>query len=82
MYHNGARGWPVTAARAMVRDALDRRKDFEAAHPEVTITPPGTLSAWWLARIPAAAGDPERTLSGWQLADLMDRLDQIWSPDG
>ena len=71
--------------RPVLRDAIERRERFEAAHPDVTIIGPATLTARWLAVVPMGCvpGDPERTmLSAWQLADLMDRLDQIWPPDG
>jgi hypothetical protein len=30
----------------MLRDAVERRQRFEAAHPDVTITVPGTRSGW------------------------------------
>lgn len=69
----------------MLRDALDRRTAFEAAHPEVTIAVPGTQSGWWIAAVPAGSvpGDAERTkVSAWQLADLMDQLERIWPEDG
>jgi hypothetical protein len=67
----------------MLRDAVDRRQRFEAAHPEVTIIAPGTLSGWWTAAIPAGSvqADPEPAeVTAWQLADLMDALDRIWPP--
>ena len=67
----------------MLRDAVDRRQRFEATHPEVTITAPGTLSGWWTAAIPAGSvpADPEPAdVTAWQLADLMDALDRIWRP--
>jgi hypothetical protein len=70
-------------ARPMLRDAVDRRQRFEAAHPEVTITVPGTASGWWIAAISAGSvpADPERTkVTAWQLADLMDALERIWPP--
>jgi hypothetical protein len=67
----------------MLRDAVERRQRFEAAHPEVTITVPGTRSGWWIAAVPAGSvpDDPERKVTAWQLADLMDALEQIWPPD-
>ena len=68
----------------MLRDAVDRRQRFEAAHPEVTISVPGTLTGWWIAAVPPGSvpGDPERAkVTAWQLADLMDTLDRIWPPD-
>lgn len=68
----------------MLRDAVDRRQRFEEAHPEVTITVPGTRSGWWIAAVPPGSvpDDPERVkVTAWQLADLMDALDRIWPPD-
>jgi hypothetical protein len=68
----------------MLRDAVERRQRFEGAHPEVTISVPGTRSGWWIAAIPPGSvpGDPERAkVTAWQLADLMDALDRIWPPD-
>ena len=62
-------------------DPLIRRQRFEAAYPQVTILPPATLNSRWLAVVPPCSvpGDPTATtLSGWQLEDLMDRLEQIW----
>ena len=70
-------------ARPIQRDAVERRGRFEAAHPEVTITVPGTLSGWWTAAIPAESvpSDPEPAeVTAWQLADLMDALERIWPP--
>ena len=70
--------------RPILRDAIDRRQRFEAAHPEVTISVPGTRSGWWIAAVPPGSvpGDPERAkMTAWQLADLMDALDRIWPPD-
>jgi hypothetical protein len=68
----------------MLRDAVERRERFETAHPEVTISVPGTRSGWWIAVFPPGSvpGEPERVkVTAWQLADLMDALDRIWLPD-
>ena len=68
----------------MLRDAVERRQRFEAAHPDVTITVPGTRSGWWIATVPPGSvpGNQERAkVTAWQLADLMDALERIWPPD-
>ena len=68
----------------MLRDAVERRERFEAAHPEVPISAPGTLNGWWIAAISAGSvpSDPEPAeVTAWQLADLMDALERIWPPD-
>lgn len=72
------------SARPRLRDAVERRLHFEAAHPEVTIIAPGTRSGWWIAAVPPGSvpGDTERAkVTAWQLTDLMDALDRIWPPD-
>ena len=72
------------SARPMLRDPVERRQRFEAAHPEVAISVPATRSGWWIAAFPPGSvpGDPERgKVTAWQLADLMDALDRIWPPD-
>jgi hypothetical protein len=69
-----------------VPDPLDRRASFEAAHPDVTIVPPGNrLNGRWRAVVPAGMipGDPTATtLGSWQLSGLMDQLDEIYPPGG
>jgi hypothetical protein len=67
----------------MLRDAVERRERFEAAHPDVKITAPGGLTGWWIADVPEGSvrDDPERAkVTAWQLADLMDALERIWPP--
>ena len=64
---------------------LERRKLFEHAHPDVAIVPPGTMNDPWRAIVRAGTipGNPTATtLSSWQLAGLMDQLDEIYALDG
>jgi hypothetical protein len=61
-------------------DSVVRRRRFEEAHPEAVILPPCT--GRWRAVIPAGLipGDRTRTtLGAWDLTDLMDQLDTIYS---
>jgi hypothetical protein len=61
-------------------DAVVRRRRFEEAHLETVILPPS--AGRWRAVIPAGLipGDGTRTTIGaWDLADLMDQLDAIYS---
>ena len=65
------------------QDAVVRRRRFEAAHPDVTILPP--TAGRWRAVVPAGLipGDGTRTtLGSWDLAGLMDQLDEICPPGG
>jgi hypothetical protein len=62
------------------QDAVVRRRTFEEAHPETVILPPSADR--WRAVLPAGLipGDGTKTTIGtWDLADLMDRLDAIYS---
>ena len=61
-------------------DSVVRRRRFEEAHPEAVILPP--CAGRWRAVIPAGLipGDGTRTtLGAWDLAELMDQLDTIYS---
>jgi hypothetical protein len=60
-------------------DPVIRRRQFEAAHPDVTILPPA--AARWRAVVPAGLipGDGTRTtLGAWDLCDLMNQLDALY----
>lgn len=50
-------------------DPLERRKRFEAEHPEITIKPPGPGHPWWTAH-----RDSQQIASAYQLSALMDKL--------
>jgi hypothetical protein len=56
-----------------VGDGLDepvvRRKQFERAHPDIVITPPGAHACLW-----AAHRDGKLLTSRYQLSDLLDAL--------
>jgi hypothetical protein len=61
-------------------DSVVRRRRFERAHPEAVILPP--CAGRWRAVIPAGLipGDGTRTtLGAWDLTDLMNQLDTIYS---
>ena len=61
-------------------DSVVRRRRFEEAHPEAVILPP--CAGRWRAVIPAGLipGDGTRTtLGAWDLTDLTDQLDTIYS---
>jgi hypothetical protein len=61
-------------------DSVVRRRRFEQAHPEAVILP--ACAGRWRAVIPAGLipGDGTRTtLGAWDLTDLMDQLDTIYS---
>jgi hypothetical protein len=61
-------------------DSVVRRQRFEEAHPEAVILPP--CAGRWRAVIPTGLipGDGTRTtLGAWDLTDLMDQLDTIYS---
>ena len=61
-------------------DSVVRRRRFEEAHPEAVILPP--CAGRWRSVIPAGLipGDGTRTtLGAWDLTDLMDQLDTIYS---
>ena len=69
--------------RPAERDALTRRREFEAAHPEVTVVPPGVAWERWRAVVPAGTipSDPTATtLGSYALAGLMDQLDELYPP--
>ena len=53
-------------------DAVLRRKQFEDAHPEIVITPPGTRTCLWTAH-----RDGTILASGYQLSALLDTLDRL-----
>ncbi len=64
-------------------DPVIRRRRFEQEHPEVVILPPS--AGRWRAVIPVGLipGDGTRTtLGAWDLCDLMNQLDAIYTPDG
>jgi hypothetical protein len=61
---------------------VERRRRFEAEHPEVTIVPPGNQ---WHAVVPLGAipDRPDGTMvSDWELEGLMGQLEEIWPPAG
>ena len=49
-----------------------RRQRFEAAHPEITLTPPGARTAFWTAR-----RDGEILASHHDLGRLLDALGRL-----
>lgn len=64
-------------------DPVIRRQRFEQEHPEVVILPPS--AGRWRAVVPAGLipGDGTRTtLGAWDLCDLMNQLDAIYTPGG
>jgi hypothetical protein len=64
-------------------DSAVRRRHFEQAHPEAVILPP--CAGRWHAVIPPGLipGDGTRTtLGAWDLGDLIDQLDEIYSSEG
>ena len=64
-------------------DPVIRRQRFEQEHPETVILPPS--AGRWRAVVPAGLipGDGTRTtLGAWDLGDLMNQLDAIYTPDG
>lgn len=78
-------GQPHISSASGQLDPVERRRLFEAAHPEVTILPP--VRAWerWRAIVPLvpAPGQPDTTTVGEiELSRLMDKLDRLVSrPD-
>ena len=63
-------------------DAVERRHLFERAHPEVA-SPPATTTGRWRAIVPLGSvpGQPDTTTIGsYELAGLMDQLDEIYPP--
>jgi hypothetical protein len=70
------RGVPERARLRVVSGGLDeavaRRKQFEGAHPEIVITPPGTRNRLWTAR-----RDGTTLASGYQLSFLLDTLGRM-----
>ena len=63
-------------------DAVVRRRRFEQAHPEAVILPPA--AGRWRAVVPPGlipGDDTSTTLGSWDLADLMDQLDEIYPAD-
>lgn len=70
-----------TTGVACRADCVERRRRFEAEHPDVTITTPPTLLAIWRAELPA--GHPHAgTVTAWSLCNLMDHLDGLYPPGG
>jgi len=66
-------------------DALIRRREFETAHPDVTIIPPTVAWERWRAIVPAGKipADPTATtLGSYALAGLMDQLNELYPPAG
>ena len=59
------------------RDSVARRREFEAAHPEITITPPGPGRLLWTAR----AGGKILCAEYW-LDDLLDDLAWLEGREG
>jgi hypothetical protein len=53
-------------------DAVLRRKQFEDAHPETVITPPGPRTCLWTAH-----RDGTILASGYQLSALLDTLGRL-----
>jgi len=65
------------------QDQVPRLERFRTAHPEAVILPP--TAGRWRAVVPPGLipGDGTRTtLGSWDLAGLMDQLEEIWPPDG
>ncbi len=74
---------PLRVAGGGAEDPVIRRRQFEAAHPDVTILPP--CAGRWRAVVPPGLipGDGTRTtLGAWDLGGLMDQLDEIYPPGG
>jgi hypothetical protein len=78
----------VTGERPVLRmvdsfgpeDAVLRRQRFEQAHPEAVILPPS--AGRWRVVVPPGLipGDgTSTTLGAWDLGDLMDQLDAIYT---
>ena len=53
-------------------DQVPRRRAYEAAHPDVAITPPGPSTALWTARRGGAI-----LASDYELAGLLDAIDWL-----
>ena len=77
----GQPGAPGHAARPPARlrvisggldDAVLRRKQFQDAHPEIVITPPGPHTCLWTAH-----RDGALLASGYQLSALLDTLGRL-----
>ena len=67
---------------AVWQDQVPRQRAFEAAHPEVTITAGGDplrVPDWWQGAIPD--GDAVEYLVRFELADLLDALEERFPPD-
>lgn len=56
-------------------DAVVRRRRFEAAYPDVTITPPETHASMWIAR-----QDGKILARDYQLGGLLDALESLDLP--
>jgi hypothetical protein len=66
---------PMLMRSATWQDQVPRRQAFEAAHPEVDIS---FLSTAWQAVIPLPDG--EHVVVRYELADLLDALDERFAP--
>ncbi len=63
--------------RAVPGDPIERRAAFEAAHPEITISPPGRHDPFWTAR----QDDGSILASAYMLAKLLDTLARLLGED-
>jgi hypothetical protein len=73
--------------RAGADDCVERRIEFERAHPpeDAVIVPPAVLNGRWRVIVPPGRipGDPTATTIGAEdLCGLMDRLEAIYAPEG
>jgi len=71
---------PTLRAVGGAEDSVVRRRRFEEAHPEAVILPP--CAGRWRAVVPPGLipGDGTRTtLGAWDLGDLMNQLDAIYT---
>jgi hypothetical protein len=60
------------------QDQVPRREAFEAAHPEVVITPPGrTAGALWRAVVPGQHSND--MFLRYELCDLLDALEALFA---
>jgi hypothetical protein len=63
---------PLHVVGSGPEDAVLRRQRFEAAHPEIMITPPGTLAPMW-----AAYRDGTSLARRYHLGALLDELGRL-----
>ena len=65
----------------VIQDCVERRRQFEAGQPAVTIVTPGRPGDRWRAVLPLGVlPDDGTTIGAQSLCDLMDRLDQLYPP--